>query len=94
MPIEFEEFKNDKPIATFGPTGRALDTQTTPIVEKPDSISGVLVRLKIARNEEYAKLILLIIILIAFPVAIFYGLKTYQTFNVEVDTSPVDLNEI
>jgi hypothetical protein len=94
MPIEFEEYKNDRPMR-FSETGRPLGREPLPKTEKTESpILGFLIKMKIVRDEDHAKFILLLIIIIAFGLSVYYSIKTYQNFNPQVNTAPIDLNEI
>ena len=94
MPVEFEEYKNDRPMR-FSSTGRPLGREPLPQEKKTsNSILGFLIKLKIAKDEDHAKFILLLIIIIAFGLAIYYSIKTYQNFHPEVNTAPIDLNQI
>lgn len=94
MPIEFEEEKNNRPLK-FSPTGRFLGRESLPKDNKtPNYIIDFLIKIKIAKNEDYAKFILLLIIIVVFSLTIFYSIKTYQNFNPEINTAPIDLNQI
>ncbi len=94
MPIEFDEYKDNRPIR-FSPTGRPLGREPLPPEKKAgNSILGFLIKIKIAKDEDHAKFILLIIIIIAFGLAIYYGIKTYQSFNPTIDTAPIDLDQM
>lgn len=93
MPIEFEEHK----IGTqrFSPTGRPLGRFTAKPKERPNSpILSVLIKSKLAKDEDHAKFILLIVIIVAFGLAIFYSIKAYQDLTMEINTAPIDLNQI
>ena len=93
MPIEFDEYKNNRPVR-FSPTGRPLGREPVPQKnKKPNSILGFLIKIKIAKDEDHAKFILLIIIIIAFGLSIYYSVKTYQNFNPTVDTAPINLDQ-
>ena len=90
MPIEFEEYKASKKAVPVGNSPLAKLVE-----EKPNSIITLLVSWKIAKNEDYAKLILLIVSIAVFSIAIYFGTKTYQAFNPKnLDTAPIDLNQI
>jgi len=93
MPIEFEEYKPGEQM--FSPTGRPLGRvpEAAP-VKNTSPILQFLIKIKIAKNEDYAKLVLLIIIIIAFALAVFYGYQTYQDFHPDINTAPIDLNQI
>lgn len=93
MPIEFEEYKPGQP--KFSPNGRYLG-KAPAIKEKKDYgfILGILLKLKITKDEDHAKFVLLLIIIVTFGLAIFYSIKTYQNFNPEVNTAPVSLDEV
>ena len=95
MPIEFEEEKRSTPIPRFSPTGRRLENIKPAAAKKSISILAFLVKHRLAKNEDYAKLYLLIVIIIIFSLTVFYGLQTYQNFNPQdVNTAPIDLNQI
>ena len=94
MPIEFEEDKIGRSLR-FSPNGRALGKAPAPKPKKEaKSILKLLIKLKIAKNEDYAKLYLLIIIIIASSLTIFFGVKTWQDFNPDINIAPIDLNQI
>ncbi len=93
MPIEFDEEKNSRPIR-FSPTGRPLGREPLPKEKKTNSILDFLIKFKIAKDEDHAKFILLLIIVVAFGLTIYYGVKTYQDFHPQVDTAPIDLNQM
>lgn len=100
MPVEFEDHLNkpvDKPGSPmFSPNGRYLG-KAPAIKEKKDYgfIIGLLLKSGITKDEDHAKFILLLILIVAFGLTAFYGTKIYQTLNPSnVNTAPIDLNEI
>lgn len=92
MPIEFEEYKPGE--QKFSPTGRPLGIVPTIVEKKPNSILGLMIKIRLAKNEDYAKLYLLIVIIIAFSLTIFFGMKTWQDFHPNIEVAPIDLNQI
>ena len=90
MPVEFEEYKPSKKIRNTGVSPLAH------MVEEKNSFSilRLMVSWKIAKNEDYAKLILLIVALIIFAVAMFFIIQSYQNLHPDINTAPIDLNQI
>ncbi len=98
MPVEFEEFKNNKPQGTSAPfiPGRSplSSEEPAPEIKSSSPILAFLVKAKLAKNEDYAKLILLIIIIIAFALAFLYSYKAYNSYSPEViNTAPINFDE-
>ncbi len=92
MPIDFNEYKPSTP--RFSPNGRYLG-KALPRKEKTDygPIIAFILKFRLAKNEDHAKFILFIIVLIAFGLAIYYGIITYQTSNPDVNTAPIELSQ-
>jgi hypothetical protein len=93
MPIEFDEYKIGE--QRFSPTGRPLGKVVAKPKENTSSpLLSILIKLKLAKDEDHAKFILLIIIIVAFGLAIFFSIKSYQYLTPEINTAPIDLNQI
>jgi hypothetical protein len=92
MPIDFDENKPGVP--RFSPNGRYLG-KTLPVKEKKEygPIIALILKVKLAKDEDHAKFILFIIVLIAFGLAIHYGILTYKTFHPDVNTAPIELDQ-
>ena len=93
MPIEFEEQRPGEQVfsKTGRPLGRVPDARP---VKDTSPILHFLIKIKIAKDEDHAKLVLLIIIIIIFALIVFYGYQTYQDFHPDINTAPIDLNQI
>ena len=94
MPIEFEEYKAGKP--RYSPNGRYLG-KAPAIKDKKEYgfILGLLLKLKLVKDQDHAKFVLLLIIIIFFGLAVFYGVETYNNFNPSnVNTPPINLDLI
>lgn len=99
MPVEFEEFKINKPQSPNTPPfipGRSplSKNESVPEIKSGSPILAFLIKAKLAKNEDYAKLILLIIIIIAFTLAFLYSYKAYNSYSPEViNTAPINFDE-
>lgn len=94
MPVEFEEFKDQ--IFNRPKTGVPMpkEAKIKPIsLKNYNPLVTLLIKLRIAKNEDYAQLILLIATIIIFGIAIFYGVKAYQSTNPNINTTPIELGE-
>jgi hypothetical protein len=100
MSIEFEEHLNkpiNKPGApVFSPNGRYLGK--APAVKENKEygfIIGLLLKSRITKDEDHAKFILFLIIIIALGLTAFYGTKIYQALNPNnINTAPIELGLI
>ncbi|MEI6042664.1 MAG: hypothetical protein WCQ00_03825 [bacterium] len=92
MPIEFEEYKAGEQM--FSPNGRSLGKAPAVKEKRPSSILGFLIALKLAKNEDHAKFILLIVIIIAVGLTMYFGINTYRDFHPDVYVAPIDLNQL
>jgi len=95
MPIEFEEQNYDRPNKPIDQIGKRLPINNIPVVKKnPHPILAILIKLRIAKDEDHAQFILLILTIILFGLAIYYIVQSYQALNPTINTAPIDLNQI
>jgi len=100
MPVEFEEHTNKPNIRPgapmFSPNGRYLG-KAPAVKEKKEYgfIIGLLLKSKITKDEDHAKFILLLILIVVFGLTAFYGTKIYQALNpTNINTAPIELGPI
>lgn len=96
MPVEFQEYTDailDR-AKVKAPVHKEPVTEAKVASKDYHPILKAMVSLRLAKNEDYAQLILLIISIILFGLAIFYGIRAYQDYTASVNVAPIDLDQL